>query len=128
MKYFQLFTEKPNIDFINVLLSCFGIDSLDNKKEFCKDDLKDINTIDKIEELIPEMILYYLPCKSQIYLKDITIKRSITILSQFLKLYDYKLCRKERIINRKKLIYYNIINNKYNNLHISKQNTEVDFS
>ena len=63
-------------------------------KEFCKDDLKDINTVDKIEELIPEMILYYLPCKSQIYLKDITIKRihnSFTIL----KLYDYKLCRKE---------------------------------
>ena len=111
MKYFQLFTEKPTIDFIN-----------------CKDDLKDINTVDKIEELIPEMILYYLPCKSQIYLKDITIKRSITILSQFLKLYDYKLCRKERIINRKKFIYYNIINNKYNNLHISKQNAEVDFS
>ena len=32
MKYFQLFTEKPTIDFINSLLSCFGINSLNDKR------------------------------------------------------------------------------------------------
>ena len=128
MKYFQLFTEKPSIEFITSLLRCYGIQSLDDNKEFCKEDLTDFGTIDKLEELIPEMILYYLPCKSQIYLKDITVKRSITILTQFLRLFEHKLVRKERIINRKKHIYYNIISNKFNNIHISTESTEVDFA
>jgi hypothetical protein len=110
------------------LLNCFGLQSLENTKEFCKDDMIEIKTIDKIEELIPDMILYYLPCKSKIYLKDITIKRCVTILSQFLRMYDYKLVRKERIVNRKKLIYYNIVSNRFNQLHISLENTEIDFS
>lgn len=128
MKYFQLFTEKPSIEFMTSLLRCYGIQSLDDNKEFCKEDLTDFGTIDKLEELIPEMILYYLPCKSQIYLKDITVKRSITILTQFLRLFEHKLVRKERIINRKKHIYYNIISNKFNNIHISTESTEVDFA
>lgn len=128
MKYFQLFTERPSIEFMNTLLACYGLESLEDSREFCKEDLVEHDTIKKLEELIPEMILYYLPCKSQIYLKDITLKRSITILSQFLKLYDYKLCRKERIVNRKKYIYYNIINNKYCQMHISLEKAEIDFS
>ncbi len=128
MKYFQLFTEKPSLEFMTSLLRCYGLQSLDDNKEFCKEDLTEYGTIDKLEELIPEMILYYLPCKSQIYLKDITVKRSITILTQFLRLFEYKLVRKERIINRKKHIYYNTISNKFNNIHISTENTEVTFS
>jgi hypothetical protein len=128
MKYFQLFTEKPGMEFVASLLRCYGLQSLDDNKEFCKEDLTDYGTIDKLEELIPEMILYYLPCKSEIYLKDITVKRSITILTQFLRLYEYKLVRKERIINRKKHIYYNLISNKFNNIHISTESTEVDFA
>jgi hypothetical protein len=127
MKFFQLFTEKPNIVFIETLLACFGLEDLDEKKEFCKEDLHELKTVDKIENLIPELIIYYLPCKSNIYLNNITPKRCITILAQFLKLYDYKLCRKERILNRKKYIYYNIVNNKFNNLHILNQNTELSF-
>lgn len=128
MKHFQLFIDKPNMDFMNSLLACYGISSLDDNQEFCKDDLQLLNVTDKLEELIPEMIIYYLPCKSQIYLKDITLKRSITILSQFLRLYDYKLCRKERIVNGKKQIYYNIISNKLTGIHISKKSREIDFS
>lgn len=128
MKYFQLFTDRPNIDFMTSLLNCYGLESMDDSKEFCKEDLVELDTIKKIEELIPEMIIYYLPCKSQIYLKDISIKRCVTILAQFLKLYDYKLNRKEKIVNRKKLIYYNVINTKFCQIHISQEKAEVNFS
>lgn len=128
MKHFQLFIDKPNIDFMNNLLSCYGINSLEDKQEFCKDDLENLNVIDSLEELIPEMIIYYLPCKSRVYLKDITIKRSVTILSHFLRLYDYKLCRKERIVSGKKQMYYTIMNNKLTGIHISKKSKEIDFS
>jgi len=128
MKHFQLFTDKPDYAFLIVLLNCFGIDSPEDKKEFCKEDLSDRKIVEQIENIIPDLIMYYLPCKSAIYLNDINIKRCITILTQFLKLFEYKLCRKERIIQRKKYIYYHIVSSKFNNLHISKESTEISFS
>lgn len=127
MKLFQLFTEKPTIEFMNAFLNCFGIEDIDEKKEFCKEDLIELKTVENIENMIPELIIYYLPCKSRIYLNNITPKRCITILSQFIKLFNYKLSRKERIVNRRKYIYYTIVNNKFTNLHISNINTELTF-
>jgi hypothetical protein len=128
MKYFQLFSDKPNIEFLEILLECYGLHGLDEKKEFTKVDLVNLDTVNKIIELIPELVLYYLPCKSLIYLNNITEKRTITILSQFLKLYDYKLSRKERIHQKKKSICYNVMNNKFANLHISNSPQELFFS
>ena len=128
MKLFQLFTEKPKEEFIITILECFGMDGMDDRKEFCKEDLNTLNTVDKITNLIPSLNMYYLPCKGNIYLNNITPKRCITILSQFLKLFEYKLCRKERIINSKKYIYYKIINNKFTNLHISNMKSEISFT
>jgi len=128
MKYFQLFTEKPNIDFMTTLVRCFGLESIDDSTEFSKVDLININTVTKLEDLIPELIIYYLPCKSRIYLSSITIKRTITILSQFLKLYDYKLCRKEKIVDQNKMIYYNIFDNKLSQLRITQERAEVNFT
>jgi len=127
MKLFQLFSEKPSLEFMNNMLTFFGSNGLDDKKEFCKEDLIELKTVDKMENFIPDLIIYYLPCKSHIYLNNITPKRCITILSQFLKLFDYKLCRKERIVNRKKYIYYNVINNKFNSMHITNTSTELSF-
>lgn len=127
MKYFQLFTEKPNMEFMQSLLRCFNIESFEDPKSFCKDDLVDWDTVTKIEDLIPELIIYYLPCKSQIYLTEINEKRCITILSQFLKLFDYKLCRKEHVIKRRKKIFYTIMENKLCQIRISQERAEVDF-
>jgi hypothetical protein len=127
MKHFQLFSEKPDLDFLEELLSCYGLQGLDDKIEFNKQDLIDLDTVNKITELIPELILYYLPCKSFIYLNNINEKRAITILSQFLKLFDYKLIRKERIVQRKKQICYNVINRKFVSLYISNEARQLRF-
>ena len=51
MKYFQLFTDRPNIDFMTSLVNCYGLESMDDSKEFCKEDLVELDTIKKIEEL-----------------------------------------------------------------------------
>lgn len=127
MKYFQLFCERPSIEFIEEILKCFNIDGLDANKEFCKNDLVEANTVDKLYEMLPELILYYLPCKARIYLDNINEKRAITILCQFLKLFDYRLYRKERIINKKKIIYYKIQKLEDSRLHINNFNYEIMF-
>jgi hypothetical protein len=108
MKYLQLFCELPSEEFLLKLLTVYGIHGLNDTHEFCKGDLIELNTVDKLVDMIPDLIMYYLPCKANIYLNDITEKRAITILSQFLKLFKYRLLRGEKIINRKKIIFYRI--------------------
>jgi hypothetical protein len=122
MKYFQLFCDRPSLEFMEEFLRCFNINGIDESKEFCKNDLLEANTVEKIYDMLPELIMYYLPCKAKIYLNDINEKRAITILCQFLKLFEYRLCRKERIINRKKTIYYRIQKLEDSRLHISNFN------
>ncbi len=128
MKYFQLFCEKPPEGFVVELLGCFGLEGLNDKREFSKGDLIEMNTVHRMEELIPELVLYYLPCKAKIYLSNMNEKRTITVLCQFLKLYEHKLCRKEKIVNKKKIIYYKVQKLEDNRLHISKfENLELKF-
>ena len=129
MKFLQLFCDIPSEEFLIQLLKCYGVQNLNDFHEFNKGDLVELNTVEKLNELIPELILYYLPCKAKIYLNDITEKRAITILAQFLKLFDYKLLREERIINKKKIIFYRIQKIEDSKLHIfrNSKNYEIIF-
>ncbi len=126
MKFLQLFCDIPSEQFLIQLLKCYGVQNLDDFHEFNKGDLVELNTVDKLNELIPELILYYLPCKAKIYLNDITEKRAITILAQFLKLFDYKLLREEKIINKKKIIFYRIQKIEDSKLHIFRNSKSYE--
>jgi len=131
MKHLQLFCDIPRIERLNELLNCYGIRDLTDTHEFCKGDLTELGTVDKVIELIPELMLYYLPCKANIYLSEITEKRAITILSQFLKLFKHRLLRNEKIVNKKKIIYYRILRLEDTTCHIvggsNKFSYEVQF-
>ena len=115
---FQLFQQVPNEEFMVKLLNCFGIIDFNDKKEFTKSNLEDLNIISKIEDLIPELVIYYLPCKYEMFLKDFTINKCITILRQLLRLYNYKLKKREHVQNKKKSIYYHISKIDDNNIRI----------
>lgn len=123
MKYFQLFCGTPSTDFMEALLACYGLRGFQDNTEFSKNDLIEQKTIDKLEELLPEMVMYYIPCKAKIYLNDINEKRAITILTQFLKLFGYRMLRKERLVSKKKVIYYKIQKTEDTKLHIDNSNT-----
>ena len=115
---FQLFQQVPDEEFMVKLLNCFGIIDFNDKKEFTKSNLEDLNIISKIEDLIPELVIYYLPCKYEMFLKDFTINKSITILRQLLRLYNYNLKKREHVQNKKKSIYYHISKIDDNNIRI----------
>jgi hypothetical protein len=89
-------------------LSCFGLRGLDDSSEFSKFTLRERNTVDKIVDLLPEIVLYYIPCKAKKYLSEIDEDRAITILRQLLRLYDYELSKKERVIQKRKVIFYSL--------------------
>lgn len=105
----QLFRILPDTEIISTLLSKFGLQSLQDTNYFTKDTLEEIDTLDNLVEIKDVLDTYYLPCKSRVYLNNITINRCITILKQFIKVHGYTLISKERYINRKKVCVYRLI-------------------
>ena len=82
------------------------------------------------ENLIPDLVLYYLPCKYEMFLTNITLNKCITILRQILRLYDYNLKKREHVHNKKKSIYYRIekINNKIIKIENSTDKCILNFN
>lgn len=118
----QLFTEIPDLEFLNKFLNLYGINNLEDSVEFSKYELIDLNIVHKIEELIPELVMYYLPCKYEMFLTNMNVNKCLTILRQIIKLYDYELKKREHVQNKKKSIYYHL--NKINNTNIKINNNK----
>lgn len=110
MKINQLFSKKVECDVLMRLLSCFGISDLHDKRFFCKFDLLYNNTLCQLERMRLELQNFYLPCKAKIYLEDMNEKRAITVLKQILRLHGYFLQSREKNINTRKVIFYQIVN------------------
>lgn len=105
----QLFKKKPSIETVIELLNIYGIESLDDDKQFNRNNLINLNLIKNLNEFKIKLREYYLPCKQKVYLDDLSIKKSITILRQILKLYNYVVKSNERWIKGEKIIVYQIL-------------------
>lgn len=119
----QLFRILPDIDVINSILDTFGLTSLDDTKFFTKETLKENNTVLKLNNMKDLLESYYLPCK-KMYVYDITEKRCIVILRQFIKSHGYTLISKERYINGKKMSVYRLIEDDNQELIIKKKTVQ----
>lgn len=120
----QLFKQVPDLEFLIKLLNCFGLQDLEDKTEFTKDNLVKINTIDKVNNLLPELVIYYLPCKYNYFLRELTINKCITILKQVLRLFDYQIKKREHVINKIKIIYYFLKKNLGSNILIESSTSK----
>lgn len=105
----QLFRILPDSNIITVLLNTFGLTSLTDTKFFTKKTMIEMNTIDKLNKIKDDLYQYYLPCKAKVYIENITLKKSITILRQFLKVHNYTLISKEKYIENEKMSVYRLI-------------------
>jgi hypothetical protein len=112
MKINQLFVKRVDTDVLLDLLKCFGLDDFNDKRLFSRCDLIQHATLLKIELMKPQLEQYYLPCKAKMYLGVINEKRAITILKQVLRLHGYFLISREKNVNNKKIIFYQLINEK----------------
>ena len=98
----KLFREKPPIDVINTSLHELGFIGLNDTKLFCAEELK----IETLEEWIPLLEPYYLPCKAKRYFDNIDSHRVITILRHILPLHGYGLNSYERLhLGKKRTVY-----------------------
>ena len=108
MPFNQLFNSIPPKNLIEELLNLYGLSDLDDTKPISKIDLIQLKTLETIEEIIPKLNSYYLPCKGRIYLTNLNYKKLITILRQCIKLFNYKLLSKEKYLKGEKIIEYQI--------------------
>ena len=108
MIYYQLFREEPSLEFMNKLLKSYGLYDIYSTNTFSKSSLKFLKSVDSIKELIPLLNIYYLPCKSKLYLKDLNEKKIITILKHFLKFFNVELLSSEKYIDKKKELVYHL--------------------
>ena len=104
----QLFRILPDIEIINKILETFGLTSLNDTKIITKETIKENDTINKLNDIKDVLETYYLPCKT-LYIRDISDKRCIVILRQFIRVHGYALISKERYINGKKMNVYRLI-------------------
>ena len=105
----QLFKQKPSMEVVIELLNLFGIENLEDDKQFNRNNLINLNLIENLNNFKTKLQEFYLPCKRKIYIEDLTIKKSITILRQILKLYDHVVKSNERWIKGEKIIVYQIL-------------------
>jgi hypothetical protein len=105
----QLFKKKPSIEIIIELVNLYGIENLDDDKQFNRNNLINLNLIENLNEFKIKLKEYYLPCKQKVYLENLTIKKAITVLRQILKLFDYIVKSNERWIKGEKIIVYQIL-------------------
>lgn len=117
----QLFTRIPSDNELKKILKCYGLTNLDEDINITYLSLKIHNTINNLYLILDILIDIYLPCKYN-FISELTEKRTITILRQLTKLYNYRVCKYS--IN--KISYYKIESNKIQNIKI-KNNVKIIF-
>ena len=64
----QLFKVSPELKITFQILNLFGIQNLKDNHSFTRNNLADLKTVEKMNDMIPELQKYYIPCKSKKYL------------------------------------------------------------
>lgn len=105
----QLFKVSPNVEITEKILENFGIKGLDDNHSFTRNNLSDLDTVNSINEMYDELVRYYIPCKAKKYLTELNEKKCITVLRQFLKMQNYTLMSKEKYVEGKKILFYQVI-------------------
>jgi hypothetical protein len=96
----------PSTEIVEKLLHCFGLENLYDNHYISKSILKLNNTVSKITEILPEIEVYYLPCKISVYLTNLNENKCLTMLKHFIRPYNYVLKKKEVVEKNKKRMLY----------------------
>jgi len=105
----QLFRQIPPKEVCVMVLETFGIINLHEGATFSRYDLQLRHSVEKMEEIKPLLLSYYLPCKARTYLHDLNEKNIITILRQLLRMHGYVIASREKYRKGSKYIQYQLL-------------------
>ena len=102
----KIFREFPPVDIVNQILQTLGIHNIHDATWFSKAQIR----LQDFEQLLPELEIYYIPCKAQEYLHiSLTHSRAITIIRQLLKAHGARLNTCQKSCGGEKGNWYQIL-------------------
>lgn len=107
MGKYQLFRIVPPKVFVETIIKLYGPNGFDEHYYFTLKELEQNNIIEQINNNIDLLKQYYMECKWN-YITNLTLKKTITILRQLIRPYNYKIISTEKYKNGNKFLLYNI--------------------
>ena len=104
-QYKKLFRKEPSKELVEQILRSTGLLGLHDLRWFTKEEL----VIDTVEEWLPLLHPFYLPCKAKRFLDtSLDENRLITILRHCIRVHGYDLSVQERLYKNKKHSLYQL--------------------
>ena len=100
----KLFRKEPPREFVEGLLRRMGFLGFGDLRWFSRDEIR----LDTLEEWLPELESYYLPCKAKRFLYEWADGSVITVMRHILHVHDYTLQKEERLSKGVKQMLYQI--------------------
>ncbi len=100
----RLFRQIPPRELVEEILGHLKLQGLTESRWFSKDEL----SIANLDDWVPLLEPYYLPCKAKRFLTEIDASRIITILRHILNPLHYELRTQERMYKLQKMTMYQI--------------------
>lgn len=100
-----MFRKVPPLEILNNMLRSLKVGDLSEKRWFSKDEL----WLESLDEWLPLLEPFYLPCKAERYLQgEMTTSRVITVLRHLVKAHRIQLNVQERMVNGHKTTLYQV--------------------
>ena len=103
-KPIKMFRKEPSREVVEHILQELGFLGFHDLRWFSKDEIR-LNTID---EWLPNLESYYLPCKAKRFLHNWTGATIITVMRHMLHCHGYTLQKEERLYKGVKQMLYQI--------------------
>jgi hypothetical protein len=103
-KPIKLFRKEPSREFIESVLREMGFLGFHDLRWFSKDEIQ----LGSMEEWLPLLESYYIPCKAKRFIHRWTDVTPITLLRHILHLYNHRLEKEERLYKGEKTMLYQI--------------------
>lgn len=120
----KLFRVYPPKELVDEILQHLKLQGLQEKRWFTRDEL----CLQTLDEWLPLLEPYYIPCKAKRFLAQIDSSRIITILRHILHPLEYDLRTQERMYKLQKTTLYQIYSLKVQTMDISANELRVDFN
>ncbi len=104
LKPVKLFRREPPREFVEGLLREMGFIGFSDLRWFSRDEIR----LEKMDEWLPELEAYYLPCKARRFIHNWTETSVLTIMRHVLHVHGYTLQKEERLYKGAKQMLYQI--------------------
>lgn len=119
----RLFRKIPPEELVNEILEHLKLHGLQERRWFTRDEL----CLESVDEWLPILEPYYIPCKAKRFLSNMTHARLTTIIRHILHPLGYDLRTQERMYKAQKTTMYQIYTTNETHIDISANEMLVEF-